>query len=245
MKGMEEPSERHGFWIRNFVRPLLTEARLGWRVPGRYGENVLMALARSGRLSWVAPEALTDEMLNKRQSPFDQSALGASLSLHPDKTPARWMTPHNLLEPGEEVGRNRLGDAYNYKSLDKLEIRPEFAPVAGDMRAQISRLVAYHESELARDGEDRMERPTSFDPVEADNHYRERIAGGKRWLAKLDQAFPPPVAAEEKKAPVAAVATVPAKDIRRERSDLPEVPHLPKVNMSTGASTGYGLTEGR
>ena len=244
MTSMEEPSERPGFFVRTFIRPFLTPERLARSLPGQDGESLLMTLARTGRITWVAPEVLTDEVLNKREGVLSQTPLGMSMSRHPDKTPSRWMTSKNLLEWDGELNRSRLDAAFDYKTLDRLEITMDFAKDSGAMREEIARKVTYNEGQLALPGEQRNLRPYSFDLVEADNYYRERIDGGKRWLARLDKVFPPPTAAQEKASTV-AVETPSAPALRQTRDDLPAVPHLPKIHVPAGAQLDGGRAEGR
>ncbi len=240
-----EHSPEPGFWVRNFVRPLLTRERLAWTMPGTGGETVLMALAKAGNLSWVAPNNLFHNGLNQRQGLTAQTALGASISQHPDRTPAHLMTAENLLDFDGELNQSRLASIYYNNKLDKLQIKPEFGHLASEMREQVARGIAHHETQL--DPAKRMPLD-GLNPTGTDDYYLDRIAGGKRWLAQFDQVFPP----AEKKPQVRVLSLdgetpaptkIPAVEAAH---DLPEIPHIPRgAGQMSESHSSHHLGKGR
>ena len=187
---MELPAPKEpGFFTRMFIRPLLNETTLGWKVPFTGGKNLLGFLATIGRLGWVAPEKLESIMETKKDPLQSRSALNASIALHPDKTPRDFLSAENLLAPVEIVesfnqktgvrtmsGKSRLASIYDQGTLDGLPIRPQYSKQADAMRMEISRLIKRDEKEMAAAPNDRL---------------LGQIEGGKRWLAKMDEVMPP------------------------------------------------------
>ena len=187
---MEAPAPKEpSFFTRMFIRPLLNETTLGWKVPFTGGKNILGFLASTGRLGWVAPEKLEGILATKKDPLQGRAALNTSIALHPDKTPRDFLSAENLLAPVEIVesynqktgvrtmsGKSRLASIYDQGTLDGLPIRPQYAKQADAMRMEISRLIKRDEKEMANDPNDRL---------------LGQIEGGKRWLAKMDEVMPP------------------------------------------------------
>jgi hypothetical protein len=236
---MATPSAEPGFLVRTFVRPLLTPGVLALKVPGMENENVLMALAKRGNLSWPAPGALKHKMLNEAQGKFGSTPMGISLTRHPDRTPSEMVTAENLLnydDPESMTRRPLIAVLCQHNQLDKLEIKPEFSHLAGRLRYEVDASVRANKHQLGQEPELRH---MHGNPESTDKYYQDRIASGERWMAKLDAVFPP--APDVPKVKVSSLDAEPpaimaTKETAKEAGEMPEVAHLPR------ASLPYGIT---